>query len=81
MKTKNLSAKEAMSLTVQRRDTELSLDVIMESIQERASNGFDYWMTFGIITEKNEELLKENEYRISRIGNGCVQVIWKPKQA
>ena len=47
METKHLSAKEAMELAVQKREKELSLDVIMESIRERALNGFDYWMTFG----------------------------------
>ena len=70
METKHLSAKEAMELAVQKREKELSLDVIMESIRERALNGFDYWMTF-----------RDNGYRISRFGNGCVQVYWKPKQA
>ena len=63
------------------REKELSLDVIMESIRERALNGFDYWMTFGVVTEKEEKFLRDNRYRISRFGNGCVQVYWKPKQA
>ena len=81
METKHLSAKEAMELAVQKREKELSLDVIMESIRERDLNGFDYWMTFGVVTEKEEKFLRDNGYRISRFGNGCVQVYWKPKQA
>ena len=32
METKHLSAKEAMELAVQKREKELSLDVIIESI-------------------------------------------------
>lgn len=81
METKHLSAQEAFELANKSRKTALSLSVIMESIQERASNGFDYWMTFGIITEKEEKILKENGYRISRFKNECTQVYWQPKQA
>ena len=40
-----------------------------------------FWMTFGVVTEKEEKFLRDNGYRISRFGNGCVQVYWKPKQA
>ena len=81
METKHLSAKEAMELAVQKREKELSLDVILDSIRERASYGFDYWMSCGVVTEKGEKFLRDNGYRISRIGDGCVQVYWKPKQA
>ena len=59
----------------------LSAKEAMEFIRERALNGFDYWMTFGVVTEKEEKFLRDNGYRISRFGNGCVQVYWKPKQA
>lgn len=81
MEIEILSAQETFELTIQSRTTELSLSVIMESIQERASNGFDYWMTFGVITEKEEKLLKDNGYRISRLSNKCIQVCWQPKHA
>lgn len=50
----------------------------MNTIKERALSGFDYWMTFGSVSEETEQILIANGYRIKTFNNGCIQFYWYP---
>lgn len=78
MKTKILSASEAMNLTLEKSNATLSIEEIMHGIKDRALSGFEYWMTPGTITEEAKKLLVENGYRVSEFKNNVIQINWNP---
>lgn len=78
MKTKILPACEAMNLALEKSNATVSIEEIMHGIKDRASSGFEYWMTPGTITEETKKLLLENGYRVSEFKNNVIQIIWNP---